>query len=467
MRNIIKLILLFNFLIPLYVNSQILTVSSNKIIVASSDNSQETFDIFSSNCLWGICNFPSWITLNTYWGSGNKSVVITVSENPYTIQRSGSLTVYLLDNDYNYVNFLVVTVNQLASQYGVSDTVLYISNAKGSQTSFSISTPSYWEIVDLPAWLSTDKNYKTGNDTITLTAQENPQYQIRKAEISVKHYNVNNNYINSKILILQTPSQYGVSTDKIILRNEIGATYSFGIKCNGQWNIIGKSNWFEYQKIPFTDSIKVSVTDINKKSYYRADTITIYANNTQYQVTVLQNPAKSNFSFSPTTLFFQNNALNKISIFITSNTNWGIIQIPEWINPKNFYGYGNDTVVLSAGRNNSGKMRSDSILFYWYDENYAYHQKWIWIGQSEWTGVKNIENKMPPIVTTNTDDNFFSVKLPSADVYSVSIYTVKGKLISSITPTNNYIDTSNLEKGTYIVKIISTKGDTVSKIIVK
>jgi hypothetical protein len=82
-------------------------------------------------------NVPSWITVDTTWGDSNRTMKITATQNPYTIPRTGTITVYWL-KDWAYYSDTKLSITQVASTYGVSDSILYIGADTGSKTAFTI-----------------------------------------------------------------------------------------------------------------------------------------------------------------------------------------------------------------------------------------------------------------------------------------------------------------------------------------
>ncbi len=371
---------------------QTLTVSSNALTISASAASTTSLGI-TSDTYWGITDLPSWLSADAIWDSGNKTVLLTATQNPYSEARTAQFTVYWDDANYTYLDADTITVVQSASApFGVSDSVLAVGASAGSTATFTINTDSYWEISTIPSWLSVNTNYQTGNAQVTLTATLNPQYTIRTGTITVKRIIADGTYLTALVRVQQEASQYGVSSELVVIGAAEGSTASFDINASSSWTLSGAENWLTVSPVSSSSNGTVTLSaQVNTTIYYKADTLTVKtATGSIYSVIVVQQPSATAFTVSPWKIVLNDTDNSSLDFKITSNTNWGIINIPTWMYNTPVYGYGDKTVTMSATQNNGATNRVDSVLTYWYDAEYHYSERWIPVVQRSRATAQNI-----------------------------------------------------------------------------
>jgi len=333
----------------------------------------------SSNTNWGITMFPSWINQTSFIGFGDSLLTLTASQNPFTIKRTGTAYAYWLDMYGLFQDDTTISITQIASSYGVSDTALSIGASSGSTKTFSITTDKYWEIVDLPSWLTVNKNYLTGTTSIQLTSTENPQSTIRTASFTVHRLLADGTYLNATVTVHQDAMQYGVSSELVSIGVASGSTASFEINAPSTWTISGLKTWLSIGTLKGSGKTTISLTaQENTTIYYKPDTLIItFASGKVYNVVVMQKPASTLFSISPWKLIFASSDKSTATVTVTSNSNWGIIKLPTWFYSSSVYDYGTKTITLSVMQNTTTQNRVDSLLTYWYDIDNNYYEQWI------------------------------------------------------------------------------------------
>lgn len=451
-------------------NAQTLSLSSANVQLNAAANSKTTFDIISDS-YWGIYNVPSWMTLDTVWGDSNKTIHITASQNPYTIPRIDTLKLYWLNSNWEYYSGTTEIVTQAASSNGVSDSILQIGASNGSTTNFTITASMYWEITDLPSWLTVDKNWQQTGKTVTLTATENPQCTVRSGTFTVNRLLDDSTYLEATVTVNQTASTYGVSTENLIIADSSGSIAKFWVNTSGLWTVSGLSSWLSANKISSTGKDTITLTaQKNSMSYYRADTLTVSVKGgTTYTIVVIQNQASAVFSISPTTLVISDSLTNAITITVTSNTNWGLINMPSWLTTSNIIGYGDSTLTLTAQKNSTNASRTDSLVAYWFDGNNIYHQQKIAITQTV-NGVvlvASFGDDQNMVVYPNPVKTAFSINFDLDKIKTVSINTIEGKLLKNISDNFESIDISFLPNACYFISILTKDNEIISKSILK
>ncbi|MDA3881665.1 MAG: T9SS type A sorting domain-containing protein [Bacteroidales bacterium] len=454
MKNSILLVIALVFLSHVSL-SQSLSVSTNSIQLAAADESTASFTI-SSDTYWGMYNIPDRMTVDTVWGNGNTVMNIVAQENAFTIKRKAEIVVYCVNSNWEYFSDTKISITQSASTYGISDTTISIGSSTGSSVSFSVNSQTYWEITEKPSWIMVNKNSFSSSASITATAIKNTLIINRIGYVTIKRLGSSGDYIYGTVKIIQDASDVGISAERVDLSYQGGSSQQILINNNTAWSITGQADW-----VTTTPSAKdnngfttISVQE-NMEIYYRVDTVMVACDNgTNYPIIITQNPAPAEVIFNPTIFHFPEEQLT-LSIEATANTNWGIIDLPEWIVTENVYRWGNSTFDLTA--DSWENEREATATVYWFDEYEIYHQRNITIIQTSRNnvGIENMQSDNS-IVFPNPVKTRFSINLPQSTISTVKLVSQNGNILEIWHNVYNAIDIRSYDAGVYYVKIIDT-----------
>lgn len=373
-KNLVFAIVLFSMMFTnFYSYSQTLTISSNSLQVSASAKSTVNFTI-SSDTYWGIYNIPSWIVLDTNWGSGNRMMTVTATQNPYTFTRNNTFTIYKLDSNWAYSGDTSITITQAASTYGISDSTLYIGASTQSKAACTIFANTYWEIANLPSWLTVNNNWKSSSETVTFTASTNPLYTTRTDTFTVHRLMNDGTYFSTPVKIIQAASQNGVSSNSVTLASSASSA-KIGVKANSTWTVSNKKSWLSVSPTSYSGNDSITITALaNTTIYYRVDTVSITCNGgTISSVIVIQNPGAISFSISPTIVNLATASSSSSSVTVSSNTNWAVMQFPSWISTSNVFAFGDSSFTVTASQNPYTIARKDTAYIYWLDAYYNFY----------------------------------------------------------------------------------------------
>ena len=176
-----------------------LNVTPNMVLQKDGD----TKDLqISANCNWTITimNNANWLTVNPMSGSNSQTVTITAGNN------SGSERIAVLSIKGGSLPEKKVTITQWGSdtpdnpdtptEYSLSanKSSLDFENTGGSQT-FNITSNTNWSIT-APSWCTVSPSSGSNNASITVTASENPNTELRSGQIAISGDGVSTVYIN-------------------------------------------------------------------------------------------------------------------------------------------------------------------------------------------------------------------------------------------------------------------------------
>lgn len=169
-------------------------------------NGGDTKDLqISANCSWTITkmNNADWLTVNPSSGSNSQTVTITAGKN------NGSERVAVLNIKGGSLPAKTVTITQRGTsesenpdnpdtptEYSLSanKSSLDFENTGGSQ-SFNITSNTNWTIT-APSWCTVSPSSGSNNASVTVTATENPNTELRSGQIAINGDGVNTVYIN-------------------------------------------------------------------------------------------------------------------------------------------------------------------------------------------------------------------------------------------------------------------------------
>ena len=126
------------------------------------------FDI-DSNVSWNISDSVTWLTLDSYSGSGSTTMVCTINDENLTgVDRTG--TTYVYGNGETYE--ILMTQSQRPPYFELSTTAITFTSELSDFNTFNMMTNVDWLISDSISWLVPDIYSGTGDSTITMTVTE-------------------------------------------------------------------------------------------------------------------------------------------------------------------------------------------------------------------------------------------------------------------------------------------------------
>lgn len=348
---------------------------------AAAENSTASVSV-TSNTYWGLAYMPNWIKNGSLFADGDSSFNLSVSQNPYTISREASFFAYYLSAQSEYIGGNTIVVSQAASSMGVSDSVVTVAAAQGSTASVAVQTTNRWQITDMSAWLQANVSSGNGNADILFTAQANPFSVTRKGYVVIRLQLAQSQFLYATVVVNQSASASGISANLISFINTPD-TASFSITSSVTWNISKLPTWLSASVLSGSGNGSVVLTTLaNTSLFTRTDSLLVsFSNGVSAYITVQQTAPEAFARFEPSVIVLDATEGSVLSVSAFSNTNWGLVNMPDWLINGDVFGYQNTTFELQANQNNSALGRADTVLLYWFDATNAYHSKDIIIRQ--------------------------------------------------------------------------------------
>ena len=214
----------------LNLNTSTLSVSSESESVLNS----ASFSI-SSNTSW-VIDAPAWIKTSTLTGEGDRTVNITLEENPTVDTRSAQLKVTGKEMDARLIN---IAQARGKAFFNVSPLNLSTSASANTET-LVIRSNVPWSVVGTTNWLSANKTDGLGNGNVVLSAAENQTVNARSANLiftASENLSANVNFAQ-----VGAAPFLSLSTESVTLGSE-AQTFSYTYTTNTPLDISIDQSW--------------------------------------------------------------------------------------------------------------------------------------------------------------------------------------------------------------------------------
>jgi len=204
-----------------------------------------------SNTNWTVSSVPSWVTVSPNSGEGDRTIKVTVSENPNTANRSG--VIHLTQTGLNID--VAVTVNQTGKTFDVNTTVLNFEDKQSTQ-SIDIKTDGTWTASVSDSWITISPTTASGNSTLSVTVSENTSDDERAGQVVIIMADK-----SATINVVQKGKYFTVSNSLLTYTSK-GGTIDISISTNDTWSakVEDGSTWLTLSKTNGSGNVDVKVT---------------------------------------------------------------------------------------------------------------------------------------------------------------------------------------------------------------
>lgn len=337
---------LYPTLVPRYIS-----VSPTSFTFEAKTSETKHISISSTETPWKIDNSVDWINLSANSGNSTSSIQIGVKEN--TTGDDARLGIFYVKSnvdDWKYES--PITVSQAgAVPYITPDYNEFDLPGSINEKSFSVASNCSWEVTSNSSWLTCSKN----GDKVSFSTTTNETTTYRNGVITLSH--TGNRNASSNIIVRQAPASITASTETLTFNNTAGMV-EVSVNAEASWTSSTSSSWIEITPSSGnagTSVMKISVSP-NTSTNERTGYVILAVGGTQrIQIPIIQRGIyvevdKTNMNF--------NAKGESQSINISSNTNWVIMDLPNWATTSVTSGNGDASVTITASANNSTNQRS-------------------------------------------------------------------------------------------------------------
>ena len=422
-----------------------LSVSATTASVAKAANSTASVSVIS-NTDWSTADDAEWLTLSISSGTGYASLTLTAQANPTITTRIATVTISATG-----VASKTITVTQAVGDptLSVSATTATVAKAANSTASVNVMSNTDWSAADDAAWLTLSAEYETGNATLTLTAEANPNITTRFATITISATGV----ASKTITVTQAVGDptLSVSATTASVNNLANSSASVNVISNTTWNAADDDAWLTLSTSSGTGNATLTFTaQVNPIITTRIATVTISATGVASKtITVTQAVGDPILLVSVSEIFLPSQSGSNNLVTVTSNTTWQAYSNQDWLTVSPFTLTGNGTLSITATTNNGLTARSATITITTQD----FTSKTITVNQAANTTAIEPNDEMFIILYPNPTTDGFIVKAGDKPTLLTMIDLRGRKVLSKFVANNEYVDISALNAGVYIVFI--------------
>jgi hypothetical protein len=170
-----------------------LTVSTNIVSLPAEANNNKTVDV-RSNIAWKATSNQAWLTLSSTADSANKTITLIAEDNIVIAPRTATVTV----SGNGVVSQLITVVQRgVGPMLNISTNTISIPAPANNSKSFNVISNTKWNAVCNQTWLTLSSLSGTGDTSITLIAQANPDSTMRTATITVSATGASSQIVNA------------------------------------------------------------------------------------------------------------------------------------------------------------------------------------------------------------------------------------------------------------------------------
>lgn len=287
-----------------------------------------------------------WLTLSQSEGKNNATITVTPADNNDSEARSGKL---IIAGEHGKSKTITVTQKGKVYTFDVKTGNKDFAEAGGS-AEITVSTNDSWTVTsNYPDWLKTSTDGKTGDATITITAESNAGGVARTGKITIATVNSHKQEV---IEFTQAGLDPTISTtsDTIYTVPATGDVYELDIQANTNWTAYEayETPGFSIDKTEGLKDGKLTVTideNLSASSIREYELRVVCGEKTQY-FSFSQEKAPLVFSIdkteATTSLFSQ----QEFNVQLTTNGGWSVQRDCDWIGFNSWEGTGSQVVTV-------------------------------------------------------------------------------------------------------------------------
>lgn len=211
-----------------------------------------------SNTSWTVSSNVNWLSFSETQGTGNKTITVTAQDNPYTTNRSATITFTQPGTSLK----ATVEVNQKGKTFDVATTILNFNDKASTQT-VQIETDGHWTATASDSWITISPSNATGNSILTVGVTENFTDSERNGTVVIKMGDK-----TATIAVVQSGKYFTISNSLLNFTSR-GGNINVSITTNGNWSATvdeAASSWLSLSKKSGTGNVEVTVTAADNPS---------------------------------------------------------------------------------------------------------------------------------------------------------------------------------------------------------
>ena len=286
-----------------------------------------------------------WVTLDLTQGSGDKTVSISVSENPVYVSRR-TMASFRSSTGAVAIVSIILEASPDPHFLDVTPTSISFGN-EGGNREITIGCDTDWKADASADWLSLSETLGSGNATVVLTAEPNLLNEVRSTSVVVASDN-----IEREITVTQAAGMeqlYVTLSPDTLYVASTGGSSSLSLASNTTWMLEG-SNIVAYLS-PMSgngDANISTIIDVNSGEEPRMGYIRASHNGEVFGEVVIVQEGKPDLLETDITEMEVRAEGGEFTFHVTSNQNWTVSTDVEWIRCTPDSGFGNSDVTVTV-----------------------------------------------------------------------------------------------------------------------
>ena len=342
--------------------------ASNKIVVtqapASINASTETLTFentagevkveVTSESKWTVSTSYSWINVTPESGeTGTSSITISVSPNTSVDERIGYVFLSIGSEER-----IQIPIKQRGI-YIETDKSRYDFDASSGTQTIQINSNTSWQVSSVPSWIKVDKTSGTGNSTIKVTVEDNPNTTERNGEFEISQPGLS---AIATVKVHQKGKIFDVAVTTLTF-NDKEESQTITIATDGTWRAFSRADWIKVSPETATGNSTLTITvQENSTDGERSGSVNILMGDASATVAIVQKGKY--FTIDNSLLDFTSKG-GELKVTLTTNAPWSARKdgTVNWLSISPTNGTDNAAVKLIASDNASVINRSTNIYF--------------------------------------------------------------------------------------------------------
>lgn len=376
---------------------------------------------------WAFEGISSWFTLSPLSGKGSENdeeVKLTFSENTLANDRSAIFLLSSKAPEYPYSQAISFTQNgaEPYAEFEENSDSYYIPG-KASSVMIRIKSNADWIVSCPESWVSLPVWEGSGSAILSFAIEENPYQWERSAKITLYCRGV-----SKYLYFVQLPPELTLDESSTLEFDCAASGKYVSINSEAAWSVSAPS-WIEVEpgeSEAGEHRVLISVSD-NSSTQTREGVVSFKIGS--YTASALKVVQKGySLSLSPENLVFSASAEER-EVALTSNTDWQILSMPEWLSLKTGSESGSKdaTLTFAAQENPDSEIRTGTVEFFLphvnYKQNYSVRQngKYAKLDRSTLDFSHEASSQFVEVISNgawsvSTDDSWISILSPAEGV---------------------------------------------------
>jgi len=317
---------------------------------APASKYSQSFNVYSYETPWGFTDTPSWASLSPTSGRTDAEIYLETEENNSANGRTAVIHFNSSDPAFDYSKALEITQDAATPYINVASDLQF--DGAAINYTLDIDANCQWTVESYEEWLTLVPDIAGGKLNISCTS--NPGYNYRTAVFYIKY----GTSISKHVTITQLPANVKASTEMLTFENQ-ASRYDATISSETSWTAVASHDWIQISP-DAGDAGETSVTievSPNTQISPRHGSITIYSES--YPKFAIEINQKGLY-IDADNLQFSSLGETK-TLEIRSNTEWEVLQAPEWVTLSETSGSGPGMISVTVPENPRTSSRSGEI----------------------------------------------------------------------------------------------------------